>query len=186
MVAKGQAAIYPSTVAKGKMTPFTSTFLVLFLDIARFPSLFSLRSFSTSTQPPHLPSTQQHISSHTAPQNTPQLTTHIRPTLMSETSDSSTLPLQDDIPDLPEEDSTAAKEESPAASVTLISLNPAFKPIALLGRKTILGRNPGTRHCCLIWSLSLRTLQEEASLTSFSPLLESFTSFLTLPFPFTK
>ncbi|KAF9284699.1 hypothetical protein BGZ68_004496, partial [Mortierella alpina] len=61
---------------------------------------------------------------------------------MSENSDSSTLPLQDDIPDLPEEDSTAAKEESPAASVTLISLNPAFKPIALVGRKTILGRNP--------------------------------------------
>ncbi|KAF9956917.1 hypothetical protein BGZ70_009708 [Mortierella alpina] len=61
---------------------------------------------------------------------------------MSESPESSTLPLQDDISELPEEDSTLAKDEAPAALISLIPLNAAFKPIALLGRKTILGRNP--------------------------------------------
>ena len=57
---------------------------------------------------------------------------------------SSTLTLEEDYEDLPEEDDKLKQEkDKDAPLVSLVSLSPVFKDIELKGRRTTLGRNPG-------------------------------------------
>ncbi|KAG0203073.1 hypothetical protein BGX28_004537 [Mortierella sp. GBA30] len=59
---------------------------------------------------------------------------------MNDHSESSTLPLEDDVPELPDDEKIVA-EDSFVTPVSLIALNPSYASIALCGRKTVMGRN---------------------------------------------